>query len=112
MEMIKDRYQASGEADAWNESSNLYTVSGQVERAKNCFAYAATNLGDTIVDVNGHRLFPSATPATEVGDSISLSAPEGQVFKGNLTVQFQAPVGAAPLVEITQLFYLNDKQNK
>lgn len=101
-----------GSGTAWNESSNIYTQSGQIERAKNCFAYTATNLGDTIVDVNGHRLFPSATPLTVVGDSISVSAPAGQIYLGNLSVQFAAPGGALPRVEIIQLFYLNDKQNR
>jgi len=97
---------------AFNETVNTYQTGRGVILEKKCFAYAATCLGDTIVEVNGHRLFPSATPATVVGDSISIAAPDGELFKGVLTIKFVAPIGAAPNVEITQLYYIDEKLNQ
>jgi len=59
--------------------------------------------------VNGERLFPSATPATVVGDSVSWSDPKGRFYKGEIKIAFLAPVGAAPNMILTQLFYENEK---
>lgn len=102
----------SDEYKHYNETVNNYQVGQGVTLEKKCFAYAATCLGDTIVEVNGHRLFPSAAPATIVGDSISIAAPDGELFKGVLTIKFVAPIGAAPNVEITQLYYIDEKLNR
>lgn len=94
----------------WNEATNNYQTGQFISKERTCFAFSATNIGDTIADVNGHRLFPSATPLTVVGDSISISAPAGQIYKGQIKLQFVAPIGVAPNVEITQLFYTDEKQ--
>lgn len=91
-------------------SVNNYTTSKFINVEENCFAYTATNVGDTIVDINGMVLFPSLTPATVLGDSISVSAPKGQLFKGQLKVSFRVALGAIPNVEISQLFYLKQEQ--
>lgn len=49
-------------------------------------------------------VFPSATPATDLGDSRTISGHEGDLFYGNINVAFEA-VGN-PLVEIVQVYYL------
>jgi hypothetical protein len=64
-----------------------------------------TNVGDTAAEVEGMVTFPSATPTTSLGDSRTLAAHELEVYVGNITVSFRAPVGAAPAVEIVQLYY-------
>lgn len=91
----------------WNEATNNYQAGQHINVERTCFAYSATNIGDTIAEINGKRIFPSATPATVVGDSISLSDPAGKLFKGQIKLTFIAPIGAAPNVEITQLYYLD-----
>lgn len=90
----------------WNESTNNYSISGPVTVVENCYAWIATNKGDTIVTVNGKTLFPSTAPATEIGDSYAIGDPDGHVFKGNIKVQFDFPANANPVVEICQLYYL------
>lgn len=90
----------------WNKTVTTYAQSASVDINEECFALEITNLGDTIVTVDGITLFPSATPATVAGDSQSLIDPLGGEYKGSaLQVRF-ALGGAAPLVEIIQLFYL------
>lgn len=89
----------------WNQVVGVYVESEQVTRVENCFAYMFTNLGDTIAFVNGIVIFPSATPLTALGDSRSMSGHLLDLYKGNLTLAFAAPVGANPKVEIIQLFY-------
>lgn len=93
---------------AFNEVVLNFTESGFRQVEEFCFAYSATNIGDTIVVVNGHKLFPSSAPATIVGDTVSIGSPMGEVFKGNLKIVFDAlTMGADPNVEITQLYYTN-----
>lgn len=90
---------------AWNMSALVYAEGGSIPILQNCFAYMFTNVGDTTAFVNGMVVFPSATPATALGDSRSVSGHWGDLYKGNIELKFNAPVGAAPAVEIVQLFY-------
>lgn len=96
---------------AFNETTVNYQAGANVQIQRHCFAYSVTNIGTSIVEVNGKRLFPSAAPATIAGDSLSVSAPAGQVYKGVLKISFIAPLGAGPNVEVTQLYYLDPKDN-
>ena len=48
--------------------------------------------------------FPSATPATDLGDSRTIAAHKDDLFYGNLNVAFAAGVGS--LIEIVQLYYI------
>ena len=90
---------------AWNMSALPYSRSESITVLPNCFAFMFTNIGDTIARVNGMVIFPSTTPATALGDSRVLSGHLLDLYKGNITLAFQAPAGANPLVEIVQLFY-------
>jgi hypothetical protein len=85
---------------------SVVTAPAQVPLVENCFAFMFTNIGDTIARVNGMVVFPSATPATALGDSRSLSGHLMDLYKGNLNVSFLVPLGAAPALEIVQLFYV------
>lgn len=89
----------------WNISVQTYSRAGQINVVDNCFAFMFTNIGDTIAFVNEMVIFPSATPATALGDSRSISGHWMDLYKGYMTLKFQAPLGATPLVEIVQLFY-------
>jgi len=65
-----------------------------------------TNTGDTIVTVNGMVAYPG-TPGTILGDSRSVTMQEGEEYSGLIQVAFAIPLGAAPAVEIVQLYYVD-----
>lgn len=92
-------------ARGYNMAVDVYTESESVVVVPNCFAFMFTNIGDTIARVNGMVIFPNTNPATGLGDSRSISGHLLDLYKGNITLSLQAPVGAAPAVEIVQLFY-------
>lgn len=96
------------EAIAWNAAIDTYSVGSRIDLVTNCFAFMFTNIGDTIAAVNGMVIFPSATPLTALGDSRTVGAHENEIYKGNITLSFPGALGANPLVEIVQLFYLTD----
>lgn len=92
----------------YNISVNFYNAGNQgfINIQKNCNSIMVTNLGDTIATINGIVLFPSATPATVAGDTLEITGNELDSFKGNLKLAFNFPVGASPLVQIVQQFYV------
>lgn len=92
---------------AYNMSVLEYDESAKITIVPDCFALMFTNIGDTIARVNGMVIFPSSTPATSLGDSRSISGHKMDLFKGDIVLSFQTPVGASPRVEIVQLFYVN-----
>ena len=92
---------------SYNMTVQLYSTNQYIPVAKGCFAFMFTNVGDTIATVNGMVIFPSATPATAIGDSRQITGHEGDVYTGNITLGFLAPVLVTPSVEIVQLFYTN-----
>jgi len=94
------------DTNVYNISTNIYTQGTNVLVERSCFAYMFTNIGDVKAFVNGMVINPSATPLTAIGDSRSISAHKLDIFKGNITIQFENPtVGVNPKVEIVQLFY-------
>ncbi len=88
----------------WNISTQVISKSGNVIVVENCFGYMFTNIGDTVCRVNGMVVFPSATPATSLGDSRTISAHELEIYTGTIEVAF-TPGGANPQVEIVQQYY-------
>src|SRR4051812_29236534 len=96
----------------YNFSVNVYDKSQTVPRERNCNGFTVTNIGDTPVRVNQKILFPSVTPATVQGDSISFGGNEGEIYVGDIVLSVLVPLGAAPLVEIIQKYYLEDKQTQ
>jgi hypothetical protein len=90
---------------SYNMTVQVYRDSIYVPVARGCFAFMATQVGDTTATVNGMVLFPSATPLTALGDSRTIAAHKGDVYTGNITLSLLAPVGALPGVEIVQLYY-------
>lgn len=92
----------------YNMTVATYTGPKQVEVVDDCFAFMFTNIGDTIAFVNGMVVFPSSTPATSLGDSRSVSGHLMDLYKGKITVAFDAIApGTNPNLEIVQLFYVN-----
>jgi len=89
----------------FNITVSLVSQSGDVIREKGCNAVMFTNVGDTIAEVNGMVIFPSATPATVLGDSRSFGGHQNEEYTGILRVLFRQPLGAAPLLEMVQIFY-------
>lgn len=92
-------------ARGYNISVQVYSVSQSIPVVPNCFAFMFTNIGDTIARVNGMVIFPNTNPATGLGDSRSISGHLLDLYKGNIILSFDQPLGAAPAVEIVQLFY-------
>lgn len=90
----------------WNKTVQVYSENTSVPVAKGCFAFMFTNIGDTAATVEGMVVFPSVTPATVLGDSRTLAAHENEVYTGNITVSFRAPVGVNPQLELVQLYYV------
>ena len=73
----------------------------------------ATNIGDTIATVNGMVIFPSPTPATDLGDSRTVMAHAGEILAANeIVIVFRVPLGANPDVEIVQLQYITEQEQK
>lgn len=91
----------------WNQNVQTYSTSQTVARMEGCFAYMFTNIGDTTVTVNGMVAYPSATPATSLGDSRTLAAHTLDLYAGNIDISFDAIApGTNPNVEVVQLFYI------
>lgn len=95
------------DANIYNIAVGTYNSSQVVPLVDNCIGYMFTNLGDTIATVNEMIVFPSATPATALGDSRTIMAHKGDIFKGQLKLSIRQPINAAPLVEIVQLSYVD-----
>lgn len=92
-------------ARGYNMTVDIYSASTSVIVVPNCFAYMFTNIGDTIARVNGMVVFPNTNPNTGLGDSRSISGHLLDLYKGNITISFQTPLGGLPQVELVQLFY-------
>lgn len=92
------------QGNGWNMTALTYAEANSILVLPNCFALMFTNVGDSPAAVNGMRIFPSATPATVLGDSRSISGHKLDLYVGNISLEF-ITVNAAPLVEIVQLFY-------
>lgn len=106
---INDRVRALGFPDdyrAYNMTVLTYTDNQYIPLAKGVFAFMFTNLGDTPATVNGMIIFPSATPATSLGDSRTIAAHQMELYTGIINLSFRPPLGTNPNVEIVQLFYL------
>lgn len=93
----------------WNISVQQYSAAGYIPVVDNCFGFMFTNVGDTIATVNGMIIHPSATPATNLGDSRSVMAHKNDVYKGRILLSFAVPAGLIPLVEVIQIYYIKNK---
>ncbi len=89
----------------YNVNVTTKSISGFIDVVPKCIGFMFTNIGTAIADVNGMVIFPSAAPATTLGDSRSIGANKDEVFIGTLKLTLRAPLGANPLVEIVQIFY-------
>lgn len=106
---MKDVSIIKQEFQNWNLSAQNYSSAGYVPVVEKCFAYMFTNVGDTIATVNGIIIHPSATPATDIGESRTIMAHKNDLYKGRILLSFAMPLGLNPLVEIVQLFYIDIK---
>jgi len=90
----------------YNMDVQVYSETTSIPVTRGCFAFMFTNIGDTIARVNGLVVFPSATPATSLGDSRTISGHELDLFVGNIGLSFNVG-GTAPSVEVVQLYYID-----
>jgi len=84
----------------------IYSENTYITVAKGCFAFMFTNIGTAIATVKGMVVFPSATPATALGDSRSISGHKLDVYMGSMDLSFRPPLGALPQIEVVQLYYI------
>lgn len=89
-----------------NVTMNRYSISGSIPVVSLNNGFVATIIGDTAAQVNGRLMFPSLTPATVLGDSRSWVFNRDEIYTGSIEIIFLAPIGANPLIEIEQKFYL------
>lgn len=90
----------------YNFSVDIYTQTKQIPRMKDLNGFTVTNLGGCALRINDKILFPSATPATDQGDSISFGGNEGEIYIGNIRLEFIPPL-TNPRAEVIQKFYIN-----
>lgn len=95
------------EGRPYDMTVQVYSQNEYVVVSHGCFAFMFTNIGDTIATVKGMVIFPSATPATSLGDSRSISGHKRDIYKGTMDLSFRVPLGVAPAVEIVQLYYID-----
>jgi hypothetical protein len=89
----------------FNIDVKTYTKSGDILLAAPVNGWTATNLGDTIAEINGIQLLPGV-PGTSRGDSVTIGGNYGEKYIGPIRLAFASPGGAVPLVEIIQKFYV------
>lgn len=97
------------EKNPFNITVNFYdrNLQGTIIVEKNCNAVLIVNLGDSIATINGAFLFPSPTPATDAGDSLTLGGNLGDIYRGQLVLSFPvATIGANPQVQVIQQYYV------
>lgn len=80
-----------------------YNAGGFITKVDNCNGFIATNTGDAPVNVNDRILYPGV-PGTNNGDSITIGGNFGELYFGNIKIDFGA--GANPEVTIEQKFYI------
>jgi len=96
----------------YNNTIQSFTTSQDVIVEKLCNGFTAINYGDVIAEINGIRIFPSATPATVVGDSLSVGGNAGEIYKGQIILKFVQPTaGVAPRVVIVQKYLIKDQED-
>lgn len=93
----------------WNFSVDSYYVSQTMTYLPGATGFMFTNTGDTIVQVNNKILYPGV-PGTRLGDAFSVAAHKNDAYKGIIKIAFQAPLGAAPAIEVVQVYYMDVKQ--
>lgn len=83
------------------------TKSGFVSVNENCNGFTATNIGDTDVTVNGMLLYAGDPVNKVLGDSRQVGGNEGEEYKGNLKIVFDATGPNLNLnLEIAQKIYV------
>ncbi len=88
----------------FTKSVQIYTRPGPIIVDENCFSFQFTNVGSTVASIDDMVIFPSATPATAIGDSRTISGHEGDLYLGSMNLKFTGAV-VNPGVEIVQLSY-------
>lgn len=96
-----------GETRNWNFATEVYGPNQQVQVLPGCFAIMFTNIGDVPAEVGGMLLYPGVV-GTSLGDSRSLGGHLMDLFKGRIQIKFLPSAGTQPLVELVQLFYLEE----
>jgi len=89
----------------YNFTAIQQTKGGNIFLQRDCNSFAIINIGDTLAFLNGVPVFPSSAPATIRGDTFELNGEELESYEGNLTLKFNAPLGANPKVVILQQYY-------
>lgn len=106
-ELIKELLTELQDGRPYDMTVQVYSANEYIPVSHGCFAFMFTNIGDTPATVKGMIIFPSATPATALGDSRSIAGHKLDIYKGTMDLSFRAPIGIIPAVEIVQLYYVD-----
>lgn len=109
--MYGDNNKVVTEYLGFTKSVQIYTKPDSIIVDENCFSFQFTNVGGTTAFVDDMVIFPSATPATAIGDSRTISGHKGDIYLGNIQLKFAAPL-VNPGVEIVQLSYIGPTKLK
>lgn len=85
--------------------TTVYQLAGWYNVELKCNGFMATNIGDRTCLVNDQLLFPG-TPGTVLGDSRTWGGNAGEIYVGQIKVEFQG-VGVAPAIEIVQKVFVD-----
>lgn len=107
LQQLAHRLQAQLDGQPYDMITQIYSENTYIPVAHKCFSFMFTNIGDTPATVKGMIVFPSATPATALGDSRSISGHKLDVYKGTMDLSFRAPFGTGPQIEVVQLYYID-----
>lgn len=88
----------------YNISGQSYYENQYLKPDPKCNGWIAINRGDGVVFINGIPLSPSTTPGT-AGESFSVGGNEGEIWGGDLHIQFATGATVQDLV-LVQKFYL------
>lgn len=88
----------------FNAIRQQYTNQQSVAVADQCNAWAARNIGDDLVFVNGIPLQPPPGPGLS-GESFSVTGNADEIFVGRIDISFEG-VNTNPAVEIVQQYYI------
>ena len=95
----------SMEVQIYSFSVQNYQVSGFYTVEPYCNGFTVTNIGNTIVQVNDQIFYPGVI-GVSLGDSRSFGGNQGEIYKGQIKVSFQFPLGTLPNIEVVQKIYI------
>ena len=94
----------------YNVETINYYRSADIPRGRYLNGFTVTNIGDTPFYMMGKRFFPSTTPLTSQGDSMSFGGNEDELFTGKINLIFDTAPMLTPNAEFVFKYYVPDEE--